>query len=59
MDKNGRGNSGKSKDIVVLEQLESALADKYFDKTVTISANNLRWLIHRAGRWVRRGEDGY
>lgn len=50
----GRKNSGKPKDLVVLEQLEEALEDKYFDATVTISTNNLRFLIHRAGLWVRR-----
>ena len=50
----GRTNSGRPKDIVVLEQLEEALEDKYFDETVTISTNNLRWLMHRAGLWVRR-----
>lgn len=51
----GRKNSGKPKDIVMLEQLEEALEDKYFDATITISANNLRWLMHRSGLWVRRG----
>lgn len=56
MKSRGRENSGKPKDIVVLEQLEEALEDKYFDKTVTISTNNLRWLMHRAGLWVRRDD---
>lgn len=50
----GRKNSGRQKDLVVLEQLEEALEDKYSDETVTISSNNLRWLMDRAGLWVRR-----
>lgn len=51
----GRKNSGKPKDLVVLEQLEEALEDSYFDTTVTISTNNLRWLMQKSRLWVQRG----
>lgn len=51
----GRKNSGRPKDIVQLEQLEEALEHQYLDETVTISGSNLKWLIYRAGLWVRKG----
>lgn len=54
----GHKNSGRQKDVVILEQLEEALGNKYFDDTVTISTKNLRWLLHRAGLWVRRDKNG-
>ena len=54
MEKRGRKNSGKPKDIEVLEQLEEVSLRSDLDITVTISTANLRWLVNKAGMWVRR-----
>ncbi|WP_342515340.1 hypothetical protein MKY34_16885 [Sporosarcina sp. FSL K6-1522] len=55
----GRKNSGKPKDVEVLEQLEEVSLLSDLDVTVTISTANLRWLVNKAGNWVRRSdEDG-
>lgn len=57
MEKRGRKNSGKPKDLEVLEQLEEVSLLSDLDKTVTISTANLRWLVNKAGSWVRRSEE--
>lgn len=60
MERRGRKNNGNQKDVVILEQLESALQDNEFSYdpsvTITVSTANLKWLIEKAGRWVRRDE---
>lgn len=56
MEKRGRKNSGKHKDLEVIEQLEEVSLLSELDVTVTISAANFRWLVNRAGLWIRRGE---
>ena len=59
MEMRGRKNSGKPKDIEVLEQLEEVSLLSDLDVTVTISTANLRWLVNKAGMWIRRSdEDG-
>lgn len=58
MEKRGRKNSGKPKDVEVLEQLEEVSLLSELDVTVTISTANLRWLVNKAGLWVRREDSG-
>lgn len=55
MAKLGHKNSGKPSDVKQLEQLESVMYENDFDLTVTISTANLKWLVEKAGNWVRRG----
>ncbi len=53
----GHKNSGKPKDIEILERLEEVSLLSDLDLTVTISTANLRWLVYRAGLWVRRDDE--
>ncbi|MBO1909638.1 hypothetical protein J4G37_33150 [Microvirga sp. 3-52] len=57
MARHGRKNNGNPKDIVKLEQLENVLQENDFDITITVSTANLKWLVDKAGRWVRRELD--
>ncbi|KAA0965849.1 hypothetical protein FQ087_06165 [Sporosarcina sp. ANT_H38] len=54
MTKLGHKNSGKSSDSERLEQLEGVLHENDFGYSVTISTANLKWLVEKAGKWVRR-----
>lgn len=53
----GRKNSGKHKDLEILERLEEISMLSDLDLTVTISTANLRWLVNKAGNWVRHRDD--
>lgn len=56
MERLGRKNSGRPKDLELLEQLEEVSLLSDLDVTVTISTANLRWLVNKAGNWVRKDE---
>ncbi|MEK5038804.1 hypothetical protein [Sporosarcina sp. FSL K6-3457] len=57
MEKRGRKNSGKQKDIERIEQLEEYVFYNDLGKTVTVSSANLKWLVEKSGLWVRRSEE--
>lgn len=52
--KQGRKNNGNLKDIEILENLERFLILNDYDSTITISTANLKWLVDKAGRYVRK-----